>query len=125
MVEGHIEAELTQVGDLVRATGDADGGGSLDLRDLPDDGSDGAGRSGHGHGLTLLGLTDLEQTRVRSEPGHSEHTEVGGDRRELRVDLRRCPVDSTGYSANRRTEHDSPMAVLGIDSTTSTRWLRP
>src|SRR5690606_40716427 len=43
------------------------------------------------HGLALLGLTDLEQTRIRGEPGHAEHTEVGGDRSEFRIDLAQVP----------------------------------
>ena len=77
--------------DLVRTAGDADGRRALDLRDLSDDGTDGPGRGGHGHGLALLGLTDLEQTRIRGEPGHAEHTEVGGDRSEFRIDLAQVP----------------------------------
>src|SRR5699024_10507511 len=46
VVQGDVEAEFTQVGDLVRAAGDADGGRSLDLRDLTDDGADGTGGGG-------------------------------------------------------------------------------
>src|SRR5699024_7926494 len=85
VVQGDVETEFTQVGDLVRAAGDADRGRTPDLRDLADDGADGTGGGGHGHGLAGLGPADLEQSRIGGEAGHAEYAEVGADRCELGI----------------------------------------
>src|SRR5699024_11525109 len=85
VVQGDVETEFTQVGDLVRAAGDADRGRTPDLRDLADDGADGTGGGGHGHGLAGLGSADLEQSRIGGEAGHAEYAEVGAGGCELGV----------------------------------------
>nr|BFF08678.1 hypothetical protein GCM10023233_36470 [Brevibacterium otitidis] len=36
MVEGDVEADLLEIGDLLWSAGDADGAAALDLGDLPD-----------------------------------------------------------------------------------------
>ena len=55
------------------------GSAALDLRDLSDDRSHSTRRRRHEHGLTLLGLPDIEQTKVRRQPCSTEHAQHRGE----------------------------------------------
>ena len=88
MIDAGVEAELLHgVVALLLAAGDADRAQPFDLRDLPDDRADGAGRRGDDQRLAGLRLADVERADVRGQPGHAEHAERIRGPRDARIEL--------------------------------------
>src|SRR5439155_19094685 len=88
VVDARVEAELADdVVALVLRAGDADDATALELRDLTDDGADGARRRGDDDRLAGFRLADVEQADVRGHARHPEHAERRGDRRVRWIEL--------------------------------------
>src|SRR2546425_10110848 len=90
---GHASVEvevLEHVLALLPAGGDPDRAAAADLRELADDGADGAGGGGDDDRLARLGLADVVEADVRGHARHAEDAERGGDRRRFGIELERA-----------------------------------
>src|SRR3989442_880900 len=90
---GHASVEvevLEHVLALLPGGGDPDRAAAADLRELADDGADGAGGGGDDDRLAGLGLADVVEADVRGHARHAEDAGRGGDRRRLGIELERA-----------------------------------
>ena len=69
------------------AAGDADDAGTGPLGELSGNRADGAGGRGHHEGLPGLRLADLGDPGVGGGAGHTQHAQIGGQRRGALGDL--------------------------------------
>ena len=88
VIDRRVEAELVDdVTAFFGAAGDPDDAATFDLRDLPDDHADGAGRPRHHDRLAGLGLADVEQAEVGGYSRHAEPADVHRQRDRACIDL--------------------------------------
>jgi hypothetical protein len=91
VVDRRVETEfIDEIAALFLAAGDADDATPLDLRDLSDDGTDGAGSTGHHDRVAGLGLADVEQAEIRGDTWHSQRRQVHRQGCKARVDALRA-----------------------------------
>src|SRR5271157_4532825 len=67
--------------------GNADGPAAFDLGDLADQRTDGARSRSDDDALSGLRFSNVQQTSIRAEARHAEHTECVGNRAEQAIDL--------------------------------------
>ena len=90
MVDAGIESEFVlNEAAFLFAPGNADGPAAFDLGDLADQRTDGARSRSDDDALSGLRFSNVQQTSIRAEARHAEHTECVGNRAEQAIDLSR------------------------------------
>src|SRR5271166_6737331 len=88
MVDAGIESEFVlNEAAFLFAPGNADGPAAFDLGDLADQRTEGARSRSDDDALSGLRFSNVQQTSIRAEARHAEHTECVGNRAEQAIDL--------------------------------------